>query len=222
MVYNGLVKPEPKPRMVYQTDETRTRILTVARTLFTERGLFDTQMIDVAAALGMSRTTLYRYYRDKLDLALAILQILIGEVQAAWNDPGPASGLKGRDRVGLYLKQVWTDGGVLAGHLRYLAEFDAFFSGARIPEGFKEKMAAAIPYPEGDPTLANLILEGQADGTIRHDRDPHLIMATLLNAVRGLQQRVTLRGEVLVELRPHEAERLTDELIAYLLKGVSP
>lgn len=222
MVYNGCVKPEPKPRMVYQTDETRTRILSVARTLFTEKGLFDTQMIDVAAALGMSRTTLYRYYRDKLDLALAILQILIGEVQSSWNDPGPMSGLSGRDRVGLYLKQVWTDGRALAGHLKYLAEFDAFFSGARIPEGFKERMAASIPYPEGDPTLVNLIIEGQAEGTIRGDRDPHLIMATLLNAVRGLQQRVTLRGEVLVELRPHEAERLTDELIAYLLKGVSP
>ena len=96
MVYNGRVNPAAKPRMIYQTDETRTRILSVARTLFTEKGLFDTQMIDIAAVLEMSRTTLYRYYRDKLDLALAILHILILEVHESWADPGPASGKNGR------------------------------------------------------------------------------------------------------------------------------
>lgn len=221
MVYNGRVKPEPKPRMIYQTDETRTRILTVARSLFTEKGLFDTQMIDVAAALGMSRTTLYRYYRDKLDLALAILEILLREVHQSWTDPGPAGGLTGRERVGRYLREVWTEAGPNTGHHRYMAEFDAFFSGSRIPEGFKEKMAAALP-GDGDPRFHQLVLDGQADGSIRNDLEPHLLMATLLNAVRGLQQRVLLRGEVLVELRPHEAERMIDELIAYLLKGISP
>ncbi len=206
--------------MVYQTDETRTKILGVARALFTERGLFDTQMLDVASELGMSRTTLYRYYRDKLDLALAILRILMVEVQGNWRDPGPAGG-KARDRIGLYLRQVWTDEGPYAAHLRYFAEFDAFFSGSRIPEGFKEKMIASMP-AAGDPVLLTLIIHGQADGSVRRDLDPHLAMGTLLNAVRGLQQRVMLRGDVLVELKPTEAGQLIDELLAYLLKGISP
>lgn len=206
--------------MVYQTDETRTKILSVARSLFTDRGLFDTQMLDVAAALGMSRTTLYRYYRDKLDLALAILNILMVEVQGNWRDPGPSGG-KALERIGLYFRQVWTDEGPYAAQLRYFAEFDAFFSGSRIPQGFKEKMLASIP-SSGDPALLTLIEQGQADGSIRRDLDPHLAMGTLLNAVRGLQQRVMLRGEVLVELRPAEAGRLMDELLAYLLKGISP
>lgn len=207
--------------MIYQTDETRIRILAVARSLFTEKGLFDTQMIDVAAALEMSRTTLYRYYRDKLDLALAILAILLREVHQSWTDPGSASGRTGLDRVGLYLRQVWTEAGPNTGHHRYMAEFDAFFSGSRIPEGFKEKMAAALP-GDGDPRFLQMILDGQSDGSIRPDLEPHLAMTTLLNAVRGLQQRVLLRGDVLVELHPHEAERLIEELITYLLKGIHP
>jgi AcrR family transcriptional regulator len=206
--------------MVYQTDETRTKILGVARTLFTDRGLFDTQMLDIAAALAMSRTTLYRYYRDKLDLALAILRILMDEVQAPWNDPGSTGGT-GRQRIGLYLREVWTDQGPFATHLRYFAEFDAFFSGSRIPEGFKEKMTASMSSRD-DGYLVDLIVEGQADGSIRKDLDPHLTMGTILNAVRGLQQRVQLRGEVLVELRPAEAGRLMDEMLSYLLKGISP
>jgi AcrR family transcriptional regulator len=207
--------------MVYQTDETRNKILQIARSLFTDRGLFDTQMIDVAQALGMSRTTLYRYFQDKLDLALAILRILITELEGAWKDPGPREGLTARDRIGLYFRQVWTASGDFAGHLRYLAEFDAFFSGSRIPEGFREKMLANLSDAVAPPLLL-LVIEGQADGSIRPDLDPHLAMSTLLNAVRGIQQRVTLRGEVLVELQPQEAERLVDELIGYLLRGVAP
>jgi AcrR family transcriptional regulator len=207
--------------MIYQTDETRTKILTVARTLFTEKGLFDTQMLDVAAALGMSRTTLYRYFQDKLDLALAILNILMAEVIASWNDPGPSSGLTGLNRVGLYLREVWANRGPLAAHLKYFAEFDAFFSGSRIPDGFKDKVAASLP-EGGDPTLLALVEGGVADRSIRSDLDPHLAMATILNAVRGLQQRISLRGQVLVELQANEADRLTEELIAYLMVGLAP
>ena len=214
------MKSSAKPRMIYQTDETRAKILVVARNLFTEKGLFDTQMLDIATALGMSRTTLYRYFQDKLDLALAIVAILMEEIQKAWADPGPGPGRTARDRVGLYLKRVWASPGPYSAHLRYFAEFDAFFSGARIPEGFRDKMAASLP-KEGDPILVSLLVEGQADGSIR-DLEPHLAMATLLNTVRGLQQRIELRGEVLVELRPHEAEKLIDEAISYLLRGLAP
>ena len=59
-------------RMIYQTDETRERILSMAIRLFVERGLFATQMQDIAAEVGISRTSLYRYFRDKFDLATAI------------------------------------------------------------------------------------------------------------------------------------------------------
>lgn len=207
--------------MVYQTDETRTKILAAARALFTQRGLFDTQMLDVARALGMSRTTLYRYFQDKLDLALAIMRILVAEVMTSWCDPGPAPGRPARIRIGLYLKQVWANSGALAGHSRYLAEFDAFFSGSRIPAGFKEKLVESMP-EGGDPTLLNLVLEAQADGSLARELDPHLTMVTLLNAVRGLHQRVSLRGEVLVELSPGEADRVVDVLIETLLRGLAP
>ena len=35
------MKSAANPRMIYQTDETRGKIVSVARSLFTERGLFD-------------------------------------------------------------------------------------------------------------------------------------------------------------------------------------
>jgi len=219
-VYNFFMKTA-KSRNIYLTDETRSKILGVARTLFTERGLFDTQMVDVASALGISRTTLYRYFQDKLDLALAIVTILLDEIHDAWVDPGPAPGRTARDRVGLYLKRVWANEGPYAPHLRYFAEFDAFFSGARIPEGFREKMVEAFSQ-DGDEAFLALIQEGQKDGSIRPDLDAHLTMSTLMNTIRGLQQRIELRGEVLVELRPEESKKLLDEALSYLLRGLAP
>ncbi|MCB1729979.1 MAG: helix-turn-helix transcriptional regulator, partial [Halieaceae bacterium] len=58
-------------RMVYQTEETRRKILVAAEAMFIEKGFFDTQMKDVAAAIGISRNSLYRYFHDKGDLGYA-------------------------------------------------------------------------------------------------------------------------------------------------------
>ncbi len=58
----------------YQTDETRDKILQQARTCFSLAGFFATQMKDVASAAGMSRNTLYRYFPNKVELAMAILE----------------------------------------------------------------------------------------------------------------------------------------------------
>jgi AcrR family transcriptional regulator len=207
--------------MIYQTEETRNKIVAVARALFTDKGLFDTQMLDVAAELGMSRTTLYRYFQDKLDLALAVMRILMTELQGSWVDPGAGRGLTALQRAGRYLKDVWANEGPFASHLKFLAEFDAFFSGARIPEGFRDKLAENFP-KVGDPLLWSLLNEAAADGSLRAGLDLHLTMTTLLNTVRGLQQRIALRGEVLVELRPEETGRLVDEALGYLLRGLAP
>lgn len=213
------MKP-PHKRMVYQTGATRLRIVTAARDLFTEKGLFDTQMLDIASALSMSRTTLYRYFQDKLDLALAILPLLMSEISGAWNDPGPTAG-SARTRLGMYLAQVWANTEQLAQPLKFLAEFDAFFSGSRIPVNFRERVSLALA-TEGDSVILDLLREGQSDGSIRTDLEPHLTMATLLNSVRGLQQRLSLRGDALVEVQPHERGRVVVTQIQLLLRGVSP
>ena len=64
-------------RMVHQTEATRDKIISIAEVLFIENGFADTQMKDIAAATGMSRNTLYRYYQDKYDLGFAILVMVL-------------------------------------------------------------------------------------------------------------------------------------------------
>ena len=52
---------------------TRNRILDAARRLFAERGPAAVSMEDVARAAGVGKGTLYRRYRDKAALAVALL-----------------------------------------------------------------------------------------------------------------------------------------------------
>jgi AcrR family transcriptional regulator len=211
--------PGDNPRMIYQVDETRTRILDSARSLFTENGLFQTRMKDIAGDCGISRASLYRYYQDKSDLALAVLEQIAGGT--AGDDPGfpEDDSVTGLDRIEEHLKKRWLNPGRMDEY-RYFAEFDAFFSGSRLPEGFTERLEAVFSGEPGD-RLLGLIREGQDDGSVRGDLDPHLTMVTLINGIRGLQQRLLLRGNALVEVRGGELKDMVSELLKYCISGIA-
>jgi AcrR family transcriptional regulator len=55
-----------------KAEETRTRILDAALTLFRERGFDETTMRDVAAAAGMATGAAYYYFRSKEELVMAL------------------------------------------------------------------------------------------------------------------------------------------------------
>ncbi len=213
---------QAKARMIFQTEETRLLILGTAWKLFMERGFFDTQMKDVAAATGLSRTSLYRYYADKNDLAMALAERIFQELgrDTAWMDERKAAGkpLTGLEAISLYLKRHWLSP-AFHDQFVFLAEFDAYFSGKRIPTDFKESIRTSMR-ADGDRALEELFREALRDGSLRSDLDPHLAMATVLNAVRGLQQRLLLRGSALVEARPEELGRMPEELVDYLIAGL--
>jgi len=201
-----------------QTELTRERILAVARKLIATNGLFDTQMTDVAERANVSRTTLYRYFADKLDLALAELSRVTSEMLDCERLACSISRYSGIDRITEFIRSSWMSP-EYAAHTRYLAEFDAYFSGNRLPPDFVAKVAAALTRTHY-PFLAELLREGMVDGTVRPDIDPHLTAVTMVNAIRGLQQRLLLRSSALVELEPGEGEQMMDELLDYLIRGI--
>lgn len=207
-------------RMIYTTDETRSRILASSMNLFLERGLFDTQMTDIAASVGISRSSLYRYYKDKVDLASAILERVLDEVGAKSREAVE----RRPDATGIEKLRLCFEASfamrALVKQFRFIAEYDYFFSGSRIPADFRKKLFKALHGQRGED-IERYIEEGQLDGTIRKDIDPHLAMVTSYNALRGLQQRVILRGKALVELQGNERSTMTEEMIRYLIDALS-
>jgi AcrR family transcriptional regulator len=211
-----------KDRMIFQTEETRNLILDAAWKMFLERGFFDVQMIDVATATGLSRTSLYRYFRDKADLAMALMERIFETLRAdsSWLNRTDGTGrpIDGLDALGDYLKGHWLSP-KFRDQFVFLAEFDAYFSGSRVPPDFKEELNRIL-HTDKEEVLETLLERAAKDGSIRPGLDLHLTMATLLNAVRGLQQRLLLRGDVLVEVKPGELEKMPLELVDYLIEGL--
>jgi AcrR family transcriptional regulator len=60
----------PRPNV---SDERRSQILTAAEGVFTKKGFDEARMDDIAEKTGLSKGTLYLYFRSKDDLIMAIL-----------------------------------------------------------------------------------------------------------------------------------------------------
>jgi len=208
--------------MIYQTEETREKIIASALGLFTVHGFADTQMKDIAGAVGMSRTSLYRYFRDKLELSIVIVERMMARIfedldvkEESLPAGAPALGL-----IESSIRRRWLSPRF---HKEYafMAEFDAAYSGRGIPPEFQHRLRKALP-AYCDMELLKLIRDGVKDGSVRSDIDAHLAMVTILNSVRGLQQRLLLRGKALIEVERAELKGMQDEHLRYLMAGLKP
>jgi len=61
-------------------ENTRTRIVDSARTLFAEQGYQKTTVTDISRQAGVSDAALYEYFQGKEDLLLAIPQLWVSEL----------------------------------------------------------------------------------------------------------------------------------------------
>ena len=156
-------------RMIYQTEETKERIIEAARDLFLSNGFFETQMKDVAEKVGISRTSLYRYFRDKLDLGMAIIEVSFAVIEAdsTWKEAVSACGDSALARLDSFLRHSMT--APKFHRIRtFVAEFDAYFSGCRIPPDFSDRLRK---YLRSNQIISQLVAEGIDDGSIRPDVD---------------------------------------------------
>ncbi len=60
----------PKPNV---SDERKSQIITAAEDVFTKKGFSEARMDDIADETGLSKGTLYLYFKSKDDLIIAIL-----------------------------------------------------------------------------------------------------------------------------------------------------
>lgn len=210
--------------MIYQTEATREKILRIAQALFLERGFFRTQMKDVADAVGISRNTLYRYFRDKGDLGFAILDIVIGRAAVGFRDALNQAEVEGHPNAREKLMAVMSKlvlGGQHDTDMIFMAEFDAYYSGERLPKDFSGRQDLSIWTPVGE-ALESLAREGAADGSIRQDIDPPLLLWLVLSAIRLMRREILTRPVALALPRDVDTDRLLPALITLLADGLKP
>ena len=210
--------------MVYQTEETREKILVAAEALFIEKGFFDVQMKALAVAVGISRNSLYRYFQDKNDLGYAVLGVVLNRIESRFQllltDPVLNAGLCGREQLRMVLKTGFLNEDLRA-DFSFMAEFDAHFSGSRIPPDFQSRVGTSVSTSMWS-RVGEIVATGMADGSIRQDFSQSALETLVLYSMKALQGHILLRRSALVGLSSDEVNQLVPNLITVLIDGLKP
>ena len=210
--------------MVYQTEETREKILVAAEALFIEKGFFDVQMKALAVAVGISRNSLYRYFQDKNDLGYAVLGVVFNRIESRFQllltDPVLNAGLCGREQLRMILKTGFLNEDLRA-DFSFMAEFDAHFSGSRIPPDFQSRVGTSVSTSMWS-RVGEIVATGIADGSIRQDFSQSALETLVLYSMKALQGHILLRRSALVGLSSAEVNQLVPNLITVLIDGLKP
>ena len=210
--------------MVYQTEETREKILVAAEALFIEKGFFDVQMKALAVAVGISRNSLYRYFQDKNDLGYAVLGVVFNRIESRFHllltDPVLNAGLCGREQLRIVLKTGFLNEDLRA-DFSFMAEFDAHFSGSRIPPDFQSRVGTSVSTSMWS-RVGEIVAAGMADGSIRQDFSQSALETLVLYSMKALQGHILLRRSALVGLSSDEVNQLVPNLITVLIDGLKP
>jgi len=206
--------------MIYQTDETRRIILDVAKALFAEKGFAATQMKDVAVAANISRASLYRYYRDKVDLGFAALETVAEKFSEQF---GPlltqADGLNARERL-IHIALQIADPDHFQTENRFVAEFDAFFSSSNIPEDFGLRLPSL--HDKLVRQLRQVARQGFEDGSIRDDLTAPEVVNLVIFPLRTAQHMLLLRSDALTTFSAKERRNYLHNLSRVISDGLKP
>jgi AcrR family transcriptional regulator len=75
----------PRPKKLELRAERQKQILQAARTIFAQKGLDEARMDDIALVSGLSKGTLYLYYKDKDELVAGLLQATFDDLLSQLN-----------------------------------------------------------------------------------------------------------------------------------------
>jgi AcrR family transcriptional regulator len=188
--------PTPNPS---RAERTRRAILDATRGILAEEGVGHLTVEGVATRAGVAKTSIYRRYRGKDELALAALIDMV-ETVTATPDLGDT-----REEIRAFVAAVidilssTVMGGVMRGIVSDLA------TDPDLGAAFREQVVA-LRMAE----VRRLVDRGVARGDLRPGADPELAHELLFGPV---YYRLLLSGKPLDHAR---AERLTDAAIAAL------
>jgi AcrR family transcriptional regulator len=152
------------PRL--KAEQRRAQLLEVARSLFARSGFEATTTASIAHAAGVTEPILYRHFRGKQELFVAIVRSIsqqtlehFSQVLASTTDPAA---------------QIRAIGQATPDHIRRHADSYHVLHGALA--NLRDKRVATVVrehYQKLDEFFAAIVRQGQESGAFRADIDPH-------------------------------------------------
>jgi AcrR family transcriptional regulator len=151
-------------------------MLEVAVRVFTERGYDGTSMGDLAAASGLSKSSIYHHVAGKEQLLRLALERAVEPLFAVTREPGATEG-RAIDRLECVVRGVV---GVLAEQLPYVTLL------LRVHGNTETERWALDRRRRFDRFVAGLVREAAADGNVRTDVDPAVVTRLLFGMINSL------------------------------------
>jgi TetR/AcrR family transcriptional regulator len=197
--------------------ERRNAILESAEELFLRQGYEKTRMLEIAEHCELSKGALYLYFNNKEDLAKAVVvrayDILLGMLEER-----ASRAETGQEKVAEMLQVLFS---VYQEHYRH------FYLSFVLESHLRDYLSDDRRWPERTERIdrihrlaAEVLRQGQRDGTVRDDIDPELAAATAMTAGEGFVHRLFLYGDDMAQRR-YNAEALVDSFISILVNAIT-
>jgi AcrR family transcriptional regulator len=148
----------------------------VAFRVFAERGYDAASMDDVARAAGITKASIYHHVPSKEALLARGLDRALAALFAVLDEPAACEGTAG-ERVAAIVRRV------AEVTMSMRAEVSVLF---RVRGNSPTELAAMERRRAFDATLAELVEQAQADGTIRQDIEPPLLVRLIFGMSNSL------------------------------------
>ncbi len=170
-------------------------ILKEAEAYFVETGIADSKMEEIAERVGVSRQTLYRYYRTKEDIALAVEVRVLGSILHRLSELFSSyEGLTLKEleeKIDEHTLKFLSD---YEQKIRFTALFDSYFQ--RYGEQqFIDAMKQTLSFYENP--FRRIIEREQEHGRVCRTLDPVITGEMITHSLLSLSQRVLIRKEAL-------------------------
>lgn len=194
-------------------------ILSVSRELFLTIGIRQTEMKDIARVANIGRSTLYRHFGNKEQIAFYIAKDILIELMAPQHSPSDLENYNGFQKVKFGLDELMNR---LLGNpekVRFLNEFDQIFTDS-YPE-FQEAQEYVEFNKQRETLLHSYLEEGIGDGSIRNIQNPIMEADVIINIIMGVAQRVIPRANHYIEEHGFYKEFL-QEAIRIIMLSIKP
>ena len=127
----------------HQMDWRKDSILNAAETLFLQKGLENTSMVDIANHAGITKVTLYRYFPDRHPIAFEIAIRMLRRIFSATRTEGQALTL---ENLRQYVMAMIENFDHLKDAYRYIGMFDHMYGdhypSAALADWYKSEMSS--------------------------------------------------------------------------------
>jgi|GEM_PF-2389850 AcrR family transcriptional regulator len=201
-------------------EKQKALILKNAFNLFLTRPFSEITMQDVANKAKISRPTLYKYF-DNIDQIILTLEESI--MKQLLEDTGKQVSIQpknGKEVVLNFARTNFEQAQRKGEEFYFISLFDNYNHSRSGDDSMNEKYRDVF---NSDSLFAHLIQNGQADGSIRKELDPHRTLFMILNTVTALNLRfATIGNKGLPKDNSLTVKDIEDEFLAMVDSYLTP